>query len=54
MRRVRASLSDNGEIDIVDQDPLSAPAALALKQKRLTFAWLDGEAQHVSLHASFI
>ncbi|KAL9155960.1 hypothetical protein ABFS82_09G041100 [Erythranthe guttata] len=47
MRRVQETLSGNGKIDdIVDQDPLSAPAALAHEQKRLTFAWLDGEAQH--------
>ncbi|KAI3454694.1 hypothetical protein Pfo_011357 [Paulownia fortunei] len=45
MRRVQEKLSNNGEMNIVDQDPMSAPASLALKQKRLTFAWLDGEAQ---------
>ncbi|KAK6117916.1 hypothetical protein DH2020_048321 [Rehmannia glutinosa] len=45
MRRVQEKLTNNGELDIDDQEPMSASAALALKQKRLTFAWLDGEAQ---------
>ncbi|KAL2516026.1 DNAJ heat shock N-terminal domain-containing protein [Forsythia ovata] len=45
MRSVQEKLSNDRELDAVDQDPISAPAALALKQKRLTFAWLDGEAQ---------
>lgn len=48
MRRVQEKLSNNLEMDIVDQEPTSTEAALALKQKRLTFAWLDGEAQNVS------
>lgn len=52
MRRVQEKLSSNWEMDIVDQEPTSAQAALALKQKRLTFAWLDGEAQNVSFHPS--
>ncbi|CAA0826851.1 DNAJ heat shock N-terminal domain-containing protein [Striga hermonthica] len=46
MRRVQETLTDADEIDIDDQEPQLTPAALALKQKRLTFAWLDGEAQH--------
>ncbi|KAK4437043.1 hypothetical protein Salat_0038200 [Sesamum alatum] len=46
MRRVQDKLSNDGKTDVADQEPMSAPAALALKQKRLTFAWLDGEAQH--------
>ncbi|KAL0432949.1 UNVERIFIED_CONTAM: putative tRNA N6-adenosine threonylcarbamoyltransferase, partial [Sesamum latifolium] len=46
MRRVQHKLSNDGKTDVADQEPMSAPAALALKQKRLTFAWLDGEAQH--------
>lgn len=50
MRRVQDKLSDTKEMDTVDQDTASAPAASALKQKRLTFAWLDGEVQHVSFH----
>nr|GMD07660.1 DnaJ homolog subfamily C member 16 isoform X1 [Ipomoea batatas] len=29
----------------VDQDPLSTTAEVALKEKRLTFTWLDGEKQ---------
>lgn len=45
MRRVRETLSIDGELTAVDQDLSSAPALLALKQKRLTFTWLDGEAQ---------
>ncbi|KAL6584032.1 hypothetical protein OROMI_003321 [Orobanche minor] len=45
MRRVQGTLANNGELDTVNQEPISPPAALALKQKRLTFAWLDGEAQ---------
>ncbi|XP_011101706.1 uncharacterized protein LOC105179763 isoform X2 [Sesamum indicum] len=46
MRRVQDKLSNYGTTDVADQEPMSAPAAIALKQKRLTFAWLDGEAQH--------
>ncbi|KAH6796477.1 hypothetical protein C2S52_000242 [Perilla frutescens var. hirtella] len=46
MRRVQEKLSDTWEIDTVDQDPTFVPAASALKEKRLTLAWLDGEAQH--------
>ncbi|XP_073269934.1 uncharacterized protein [Primulina huaijiensis] len=45
MRRVQETLSNDGEMDVVDQDSMSAPAAIALKQKRLAFAWLDGETQ---------
>ncbi|KAM3380750.1 hypothetical protein P3S68_006323 [Capsicum galapagoense] len=45
MRRVQETLSKDGELTAVDQDLSSAPALLALKQKRLTFTWLDGEAQ---------
>ncbi|PHU24065.1 Pentatricopeptide repeat-containing protein, mitochondrial [Capsicum chinense] len=43
--RVQETLSKDGELTAVDQDLSSAPALLALKQKRLTFTWLDGEAQ---------
>ncbi|XP_073138309.1 uncharacterized protein [Henckelia pumila] len=45
MRRVQATLTNDGEMDAVDQDSMSTPAAIALKQKRLAFAWLDGESQ---------
>uniref|UniRef100_A0A3Q7FU21 Uncharacterized protein n=1 Tax=Solanum lycopersicum TaxID=4081 RepID=A0A3Q7FU21_SOLLC len=45
MRRIQETLSSDGDLTAVDQDQPSAPALLALKQKRLTFAWLDGEAQ---------
>ncbi|KAK4362247.1 hypothetical protein RND71_017488 [Anisodus tanguticus] len=48
MHRVQETLSNDGELTAVDQDPSSAPALLALKQKRLTFTWLDGEAQKTS------
>lgn len=53
MRRVQEKLLEKPETDTVDQEPTSAPAASALKQKRLTFAWLDGEAQHVSFDLLF-
>lgn len=42
MRRVQEKLSNDG--DAAAQDELSA--AIALKDKRLTFTWLDGEAQN--------
>nr|GLL22174.1 dnaJ homolog subfamily C member 16 isoform X1 [Ipomoea trifida] len=44
MRRLQETLS-NGELNKVDQDPLSTTAEVALKEKRLTFTWLDGEKQ---------
>lgn len=44
MRRVQEKLSNDG--DAAAQDELSA--AIALKDKRLTFTWLDGEVQNVS------
>ncbi|KAK4390276.1 hypothetical protein Sango_2090900, partial [Sesamum angolense] len=44
---VQHKLSNGGKTDVADQETLSTPAALALKQKRLTFAWVDGEAQHI-------
>ncbi|KAK3042764.1 hypothetical protein RJ639_000822, partial [Escallonia herrerae] len=44
MRRVQEILSN--DVDSIDQDPSSAPSAIALKEKRLTFTWLDGEAQN--------
>ncbi|KAL1823793.1 hypothetical protein ACET3Z_010571 [Daucus carota] len=42
MRRVQENLSNDG--DAAAQDKLEA--AIALKDKRLTFTWLDGEAQN--------
>ncbi|KAA8542456.1 hypothetical protein F0562_023408 [Nyssa sinensis] len=39
MRRVQEVLSNDGKI-------LSTPSAVALKEKRLTFTWLDGEVQN--------
>ncbi|WCJ35916.1 DNAJ heat shock N-terminal domain-containing protein [Euphorbia peplus] len=44
LRRVEDLLSNDGASDDVDRDQLSL-LATALKNKRLTFAWLDGEAQ---------
>ncbi|WMV21783.1 hypothetical protein MTR67_015168 [Solanum verrucosum] len=43
--RIQETLSNDRDLTAVDQDLPSAPALLALKQKRLTFTWLDGEAQ---------
>ncbi|KAI5683800.1 hypothetical protein M9H77_05028 [Catharanthus roseus] len=45
LRRVQETLSNDGESDHVDPDNMSSAAAFALKQKRLTFTWLDGEVQ---------
>ncbi|OVA12210.1 DnaJ domain [Macleaya cordata] len=46
MLRVQDKISNNGKSNADDKDSISAPpAAAALKDKRLTFAWLDGEAQ---------
>mgnify|MGYP004714778301 CR=1 FL=1 len=54
IRRVQETLNNNGgELNTLDQDSLSTPAALAVKQKRLTFTWLDGEAQQVSFSSYF-
>ena len=50
MRKVQDKLTET--TGTADQEPASAPAASALEQKRLTFAWLDGEAQNVSLDPS--
>ncbi|CAL5441664.1 unnamed protein product [Camellia sinensis] len=41
LNKMRVSLST------VDNDQLSSLAAVALKEKRLTFTWLDGEAQQI-------
>lgn len=48
MRRVQQLLSSEANVDPTDADQLSAQSAMAFKNKRLTFAWLDGEAQEVS------
>ncbi|KAI5330087.1 hypothetical protein L3X38_029484 [Prunus dulcis] len=45
MRRVEEILSNEVESRSADEEQSIAPAAGALKSKRLTFAWLDGEAQ---------
>lgn len=45
MRSIQEKLSTNDVLHSVDQDQ---PPAVALKEKRLTFTWLDGEAQQVS------
>nr|GEV86646.1 DnaJ heat shock N-terminal domain-containing protein [Tanacetum cinerariifolium] len=44
MRRVQEILSNDGDADQLDLQTVT-PAAVALKEKRLTFAWVDGEAQ---------
>ena len=48
MRRVQESLSSNSDLKAADKDESFSPAAAALINRRLTFAWLDGEAQKVS------
>ncbi|KAK9926039.1 hypothetical protein M0R45_023293 [Rubus argutus] len=45
VRRVQEILSNEVESIPADEEQSTAPAAHALKSKRLTFAWLDGEAQ---------
>lgn len=42
-------LSSDGELSSVDSEESSIHAAVALKDKRLTFTWLNGESQEVSL-----
>lgn len=49
MRRVKETLSSAGELNGADKELPSEQSAIALKDKRLTFAWLDGEAQKVGL-----
>ncbi|KAE9467239.1 hypothetical protein C3L33_00860, partial [Rhododendron williamsianum] len=44
---VQEILSTDGVLHSVDQDQPPAPPAVALKERRLTFTWLDGEAQQV-------
>lgn len=48
MRRVQEILSSVGGSDTAETDQSLAPLISALGNKRLTFAWLDGEAQEVS------
>ncbi|KAI9174662.1 hypothetical protein LWI28_020900 [Acer negundo] len=45
MRRVQELLSSEGDLDAPDVDQSLTQSAIAFKNKRLTFAWLDGEAQ---------
>ncbi|KAK4781631.1 hypothetical protein SAY86_015733 [Trapa natans] len=44
MRRVQDILSNDAELNTDSEDPF-IPAAVALKKKRLTFTWLNGESQ---------
>ncbi|KAL8244129.1 hypothetical protein R6Q59_010387 [Mikania micrantha] len=44
MRRVQEMLSNDGDVEQVDHEAATS-AAVALKEKRLTFAWVDGEVQ---------
>lgn len=53
MRRVQELLSNDSELKTADKDESFTPAAVALTNKRLTFAWLDGEAQKVSFFFFF-
>ncbi|CAE5957876.1 unnamed protein product [Arabidopsis arenosa] len=46
MCRVQDALSKYEESDEASKDPSITPAASAHKTKRLSFAWLDGEAQN--------
>lgn len=48
MRRVQEILSSDGGSDAAETDQSLAPSINAFRNKRLTFAWLDGEAQEVS------
>lgn len=50
MRKVQETLSRDDKLNAVDKDP----SAIALKNKRLTFAWLDGEAQKVSVTYTYL
>jgi len=51
MCRVQDALSKYDDSDDASKDPSITPAASAHKSKRLSFAWLDGEAQNVSILA---
>lgn len=50
MRRVQEILSDDTESSAVNTDDSMSTSSVALKRKRLTFAWLDGEAQKVTVY----
>lgn len=52
MRSVQGILSDDVELNTGSEDTF-LPAAVALKNKRLTFTWLDGETQKVSCSSFF-
>lgn len=52
VRKVQEILSNDVELNDVDKDQFIS-LATELKKKRLTFAWLDGEAQQVSYLISF-
>ncbi|KAG7021526.1 DnaJ-like subfamily C member 16 [Cucurbita argyrosperma subsp. argyrosperma] len=45
IRRVKETLTTDSEAYEADEGPMVSPAAVALKGKRLSFTWLDGEAQ---------
>ncbi|OMO49845.1 hypothetical protein CCACVL1_30783 [Corchorus capsularis] len=45
MRRVQETLSKSSELNAAGEDEHSITSTIALKNKRLTFTWLDGEAQ---------
>ncbi|KAL9227350.1 hypothetical protein vseg_003047 [Gypsophila vaccaria] len=45
LRRVQHTLSAGYVKNTANSDELAAPSAIALKNKRLTFAWMDGEVQ---------
>lgn len=45
MRRVQEALSKSSELNAETEDEHSITAAVALKNKRLTLSWLDGEMQ---------
>ncbi|GAB2213098.1 hypothetical protein Drorol1_Dr00021116 [Drosera rotundifolia] len=45
LRRIQDVLSNDSELEEADIGAVAAPSVSALKEKRLTFAWMDGEAQ---------
>ncbi|KAK9080433.1 hypothetical protein SSX86_000191 [Deinandra increscens subsp. villosa] len=47
MRSVQEMLSNDGDVDQSDNQKATS-AAVALKEKRLTFAWVDGEVQKIT------
>lgn len=48
MRRVKETLTSDIEAHGSDEGQKISPAVVALKGKRLSFTWLDGEAQKVT------